>query len=102
MEINSHISTSGTNKSYKSFLNTNSTTQHIISATTSNHQLAFIVASWCKPRMESSSIRVWDDRDEHVGNICKVHIQKNVTSIFKIDFIYEERKTQIYKKKLTN
>lgn len=52
--------------------------------------------------MESSSIRVWDDRDEHVGNICKVQIQKNVTSIFKIDFIYEERKTQIYKKKLTN
>lgn len=49
--------------------------------------------------MESSSIRVWD---EHVGNIYKVHIQKNVTSIFKIDFIYEERKTQIYKKKLTN
>lgn len=51
MEINSHISTSGTNKSYKSFLNTNSTTQHIISATTSNHQLAFIVASpgWSRP-----------------------------------------------------
>lgn len=100
MEINSHISTSGTNKSYKSFLNTNSALfNHIISATTSNHQLAFIVASWCKSRMESSSIRVWD---EHVGNIYKVHIQKNVTSIFKIDFIYEERKTQIYKKKLTN
>lgn len=103
MEINSHISTSGTNKSYKSFLNTNCALfNHIISATTSNHQLAFIVASWCKSTMESSSIRVWDDRDEHVGNIYKVQIQTNITSIFKIDFIYEERKTQIYKKKLTN
>lgn len=74
MEMNSHVSTSGTNKSYKSFLNTNSALfNHIISATTSNHQLAFIVASWCKSTMESSSIRVWD---EHVGNIYKVQIEK--------------------------
>lgn len=101
MEMNSHVSTSGTNKSYKSFLNTNSTTQHIISATTSwtyTNSLSLwrvgVSPRWSRPP-SGCETSMW-------GISIKCKSKKNVISIFKIDFIYEERKTQIYKKKLTN